>query len=146
MGSIYYHGTTEANPRTILKKGFKKGTYFTWDLHSALVMGGMWVFAVYFKDKDPTKSYWEYITPKLIKKNKILYLRKFDVECIYDNEDENIKLREIMLKENRGKDVILCKACSGRGQLNESQNLADGEEEIHHIKLMGVKYVAVLGV
>jgi hypothetical protein len=119
MGSIYYHGTTEENAQLILKKGFRKGTYFTWDLHSALVMGGMWVFAVYFEDKDPSK-YWEYIIPKPIKKDKILFLRKFDVECIYDNENEEIRTREINFKEYWGKDTVLCKLCQGKGQLNDA--------------------------
>ncbi len=58
--SVYYHGTTKENAETIQKQGFKKGTYFTWDLHSALVMGGMYVFGL-FDDKSPEKSYWEWI-------------------------------------------------------------------------------------
>ena len=76
MGSIYYHGTTEDNAQIILKKGFKKGTYFTWDLHSALVMGGMWVFAIYFEDKGPKK-----VIGNISHQSQ---LRKIEF-CIYEN-------------------------------------------------------------
>lgn len=119
MGSTYYHGTNARNAKLILKNGFKKGTHFTWDLHSALVMGGMWVFGVYFEDKDPS-SYWEYISREPIQKEKILYLRKFNVKCIYDNEDEHARIREINHQEYWSTDVVQCKKCRGSGQLNES--------------------------
>jgi len=137
MGSVYYHGTTEANALIISKKGFKKGTYFTWDLHSALVMGGMWVFGVYFEDKDPN-SYWEYITPKLINKNKILYLRKFDVQCIYDSEDEQAKIRDINAKEYWKQNVIQCKSCRGKGQLNEAPKYGGWKDPSYKIQVCEV--------
>ena len=119
MGSIYYHGTDEKTSKIILANGFKIGTYFTWDLHSALVMGGMWVFGVYFEDKNPS-DYWEWITDFLIMPDRILYLRKFEIKCVFDNDCENERIKEIFHKENYGHDIIVCKNCRGTGQMNES--------------------------
>jgi len=116
--SVYYHGTTKENAESILETGFKEGTYFTWDLHSALMMGGMYVFGIYFEDKDHTK-YWEWITPDPINKDKILYLRKFDVDCLYDNDKEANKIKHINHLEYFDRPVRFCWKCNGRGQLNE---------------------------
>lgn len=119
MGSIYYHGTNEENARSILKNGFKEGTYFTWDLHAALVMGGMWIFGIYLEDKSPEKSYWEWRNSEIIPPTKILYLRKFNIDCIYDNEKEKEKIKIIHHKERYGENIIHCKKCKGRGQTNK---------------------------
>lgn len=118
MGSIYYHGTNSKNAKKILKEGFKVGTYFTWDLHSALVMGGNHIFGVYFHNKD-IKDYWEWISNKIIISDKILYYRRFSVKSIYENEEEQEKLRRHFHIENNGKAIIHCKKCKGRGQLNK---------------------------
>lgn len=118
MGTVYYHGTSIEKAATILNEGFKEGTYFTWDLHSALVMGGMHIFAVYFLDKEIT-DYWEWISDKVISAEEILYYRVFSVECVYNND----KAREALIKrthiERHGEDAIHCVKCKGQGQLNE---------------------------
>ena len=118
-GSIYYHGTDEASAKEILRAGFKAGTYFTWDLHSALVMGGMWVFGVYFENKNPS-NYWEYISDTPINKERILYIRKFIIDCVYDNVVATDKLQIEFLKELHGNDMIFCTTCDGHGQLNKN--------------------------
>lgn len=115
--SIYYHGTNKPAAELILKNGFKAGTYFTWDLHSALTMGGQWVFGIFFEDKD-IKDYWEWMTPTPISTARISFLRKFTVECLYDNEAEQEKETFSWHKEYYG-DVIHCAWCKGRGQLNK---------------------------
>ena len=115
--SIYYHGTTKEKADTILKEGFNKGTYFTWDLHSALVMGGIYVFGISFDDKDHT-DYWEWITPDPIDKEKILYLRKFEVTCLYDNQEEDERIKHLNQVEYHGRPLLFCNKCKGRGQLN----------------------------
>ncbi len=116
--SIYYHGTNKRTADLILKEGFRIGTYFTWDLHSSLIMGGKWVFGVYFIDKDPSNSYWEFITPKLISREEILFLRKFDIKCIFDNELKNQEICLLNFKEDHGDNISLCDECKGKGQLN----------------------------
>lgn len=112
MGSIYYHGTNKKNAENIVKTGFRKGTYFTWDLHSALVMGGNYIFAIYFPDKEIT-DYWEWISNKVIPYKYVLYYRKFSIRLIYDNEKAQEKLRK---SYHKGKH---CKKCKGKGELEE---------------------------
>lgn len=118
MGTVYYHGTNKENADIILKEGFKEGTYFSWDLHSALAFGGMHILAVYFPDKE-IKDYWEWISDKIIPAEEILYYRIFTVECVYDNEDAREVLTKLNNIERRGEDVIHCTKCKGRGQLNK---------------------------
>lgn len=118
MGCVYYHGTDKKAAQEILKNGFKKETYFTWNLHSALSFGGMWVFGIYFDDKEK-EDYWEFITPKRISKSRILYFRKFTVRCLYDNDKEQERLRKIFHVERYGSHIKHCKKCKGLGQLNE---------------------------
>ncbi len=118
MGSVYYHGTSKENANIILKEGFKEATYFTWDLHSALVMGGIHIFAIYFPDKEII-DYWEWISDKVISAKEILYYRVFTVECIYDNEDAREAVTKLNHIKERGKDIIHCTKCKGHGQLNK---------------------------
>ena len=47
-----YHGTNEENSKSILKDGFREGTYFAYHLEDALTFGGQYVFLVEF---DETK-------------------------------------------------------------------------------------------
>jgi len=118
MGSIYYHGTNEKNAKIIQREGFKPGTYFTWDLHSALMMGGLYVFAIYLKDKD-ISDYWEWRNSEIIKPEKILYLRKFDIKCIYDNKIEKIRMKKLIVEMEYPEDIF-CENCEGKGQMNEA--------------------------
>ena len=124
--SIYYHGTDAHTATKILKDGFKAGTYFTWDLHSALGMGGLWVFGVFFDGMSPEKSYWELITPERMPPERILYLRKFTAMPIYDNEAAQEELRKTFNREAHGKDVIHCQNCKGRGQMNTPKLYSGG--------------------
>ena len=117
-GSTYYHGTNKKNANKILKTGFKPGTYFTWDLHSALTMGGKYVFGIYFSDKKPKKDYWEWRNIKTIGPQKILYLRKFQIQCLYDNQKEQEKMSFAWKKEYYGKNIVHCENCRGQGQIN----------------------------
>lgn len=119
MGSIYYHGTSEENAKLILKEGFKPYTYFTWNLHASLTMGGMWIFAIYFEDKSTEKDYWEWRNKEVILPDKIMWLRKFDIDLIYDNEKEQERVRFIWHKERNGDGIIHCENCKGMGQMNE---------------------------
>ena len=53
-----YHGTSEYNALLIQSEGFKKGTYFTPHLDSALVMGGEYVFAVWLENGEYDSLPW----------------------------------------------------------------------------------------
>ena len=120
MGCVYYHGTSKVNADYIKKYGFKMGTYFTWDLHSALVMGGRYVFGIYFENRN-RNDYWEWISDAVISPNEIIYLYRFDVKIIFDNENEHERIRKINHQEQYKYPVIHCEDCKGRGQLNSAR-------------------------
>ena len=120
MGSVYYHGTNKENAELILKQGFREWTHFTWDLHSALVMGGMYIFGIYFPDLDITQN-WQWRNPERIPPHQILYLRKFSIDCIYDNDITMGEVNRIFLQEQHG-GILFCEKCNGRGGLNKAPN------------------------
>lgn len=45
---ICYHGTTPANAKSILKEGFRAGSYFAYRVEDSLAYGGPYLFAVAF--------------------------------------------------------------------------------------------------
>ena len=51
---LAYHGTVEKNVTSIQHYGFRKGTYFAFQVEDALAFGGPCVFTVGFSD-DPLK-------------------------------------------------------------------------------------------
>lgn len=113
---IWYHGTTKQNAQSILKNGFKKHTYFTWDLAAALTMGGDYVFAVFFPGKD-TSTYWEIITTRKILPSKILHCYKFKSEEVFVNSKAILETGKIEeFKKIYGKNISLCKSCKGTGE------------------------------
>lgn len=84
MSVLWYHGTDSyLKYRSILKNGFKKGTYFTPGLDSAISMGGRYVFAIKsFSDS----SYWEIISERHIPREEILYARIYWFRLTYLNK------------------------------------------------------------
>jgi len=157
---IYYHGTTEENAKNILEKGFNKETYFTWDLHSALQMGGMWIFSIYFAHLDIKNGHWEYRCEENISPDRILYLRKFSIDCLYDNDEAQTAVRRDTVKElycashplNKvvAVDIIFCEYCKGLGQMNSpypySNSLKDKNYSIVVCpKCKGYGYLAMKG-
>ncbi len=51
---VAYHGTVEENVTSIQHYGFRKGTYFAFQVEDALEFGGPYVFTVGFSS-DPLK-------------------------------------------------------------------------------------------
>ena len=117
--SIWYHGTNKKFAEVILKKGFKKGAYFAKHLESSLVMGGKYIFWVWFKE-DPTK-YWEYISDRNISKKNILLLRRYSTGRLYQNKELVKKIRHSNHIEQYGKDSKFCKTCDGKGEFNNRE-------------------------
>lgn len=113
---IWYHGTNINVYKKILKEGFKKRTFFTNWMDTAIDQGGPYVFAVLFKDKPTT--YWEYVSPRKIPESRILWLRFFPYEQLYYSKDnENIQRYAMLKEDNPGKKI--CRNCKGRGQTEE---------------------------
>ena len=105
----WYHGTTKEASEIILKEGFRAGTYFSKEMASSLVMGGDYVFWVWFNE-DPTKC-WEYICPEPIGKDQIT------PKVLYHSEEVERRVRKQHHEEDYGKDSIFCTHCDGLGQM-----------------------------
>jgi hypothetical protein len=117
--SIWFHGTTKKCADKILKEGFNAGTNFARHLEDSLVMGGRYIFWVFF-EKDPTKC-WEYICDKWIGPENILLLRRYDVERIYQNDKLAEKIRLRNLVEYNGENIELCRVCRGKGEIDDRE-------------------------
>ncbi len=80
----FYHGTTKANAKIIEKEGFKRGTFFSTHLESAVGFGGRYVFEVSMKlDFKPT--YWEYVSERRIPARQIIRLCIVDRKILFHN-------------------------------------------------------------
>lgn len=92
-----YHGTIKENADQILKNGFKKYSYFTPYLSTALSYGGEYIFIISdnnITDKDLGDGKWEFIYDKEIKPDDIIALVHYDkVDLIYYNIDILSKLK-----------------------------------------------------
>lgn len=81
--TIFYHGTTEENAQSILKEGFRIGTWFAAHLEDALAFGGPYVFRVRI---DYETSTWQFHTLIPIEKESIQSLVFYNPKEIYTNE------------------------------------------------------------
>jgi len=123
--SIRFHGTTKENAETILKNGFRPRTYFAQHLEDSLVMGGNYIFWVWLPEAEKG---WEYISNKRILPNRILTLRKFNVQKIYFSDKVNRLVKRQFFKEQHGK-FKFCTKCDGRGQLEKRDLLERGTKK-----------------
>ena len=94
MSQICYHGTdSQEKADSILAAGFNEYTHFSDHLESAIAFGGLWIFEVIFE--DPPKS-WQFVIWYRIPPERIISLKKYDVETI----QENNKLRQQVFESN----------------------------------------------
>lgn len=110
-----YHGTNQSNAMSIMESGFRKGTYFTPFLDSALVFGGEYVFAVWVKgDKFPgfgEGDFWQVRISEDMSRDRIVSLVHYNVEMLYVNGDFNVR-------ENWQREP--CRVCGGRGEIHRN--------------------------
>ena len=93
---ICYHGTNKRNAGLIMKKGFKKWTYFARHLEDAIGYGGRHVFEVAFDDEADGLG-WQFMIRKALSPDKIISLQYFPKpRSIFGNE----KLREDVFESN----------------------------------------------
>jgi hypothetical protein len=94
---ICYHGTTAANAKSILREGFKPGTWFARHLEDAIGFGGGHVFEVAFP-KHTLLAYdkrrgaddsWQFTEGRRISPKRIVGRSVYKVTSTY----ENVKLR-----------------------------------------------------
>ncbi len=82
---ICYHGTNKENAQSILKEGFRPGTYFTWHLEDAIEKGGNYVFEVAFDDPP---NHWQFaFTDKSVEPDRIVSHTVYQRERKVNNEE-----------------------------------------------------------
>ena len=96
MKKIYFHGTNRKNAKSILKNGFRKGTFFADHLEDALCYGGRNIFevAIDFKFRKgcrPADFSWQVSCANLIKKESIVSYKIYSVQN-YERRKENKSL------------------------------------------------------
>ena len=102
-----YHGTNKINAMSILKTGFKAGTYFSPYLGTALNQGGEYVFEVWL-DEELDKDCWQFQIEEDWPISRIAALVHYSAELLYVND--NVNVRESWQKET-------CEACNGAGEI-----------------------------
>jgi hypothetical protein len=125
LPTFMYHGTTKEATLSILQNGFRPNSYFTIYMDSALVMGGLYLFKIWFhKNEHPNRGKnWQYVSPIAVPKERIVWLRNFSQEIIYKNEPAEIEAK----KECHSKlypNKEFCDNCQGLGQLEKYDEFA----------------------
>jgi hypothetical protein len=95
---ICYHGTNEENAASILKTGFRYGSWFAASLQDALAFGGPHVFLVAFDFDEPPRN-WQFMHDGEIAVDRIVEYSIFDKKTVYDNQP----LRHTILEANLSK-------------------------------------------
>ena len=89
---IAFHGTNKKSAiRNILKKGFKRGTYFAYEIENAVEFGGDYIFIVRFSD-DSTKWHgapdrWQFHLGEVVSPNSIL--AHFSLKSVINRQVEH---------------------------------------------------------
>ena len=81
---ICYHGTNEENAKSILKEGFRYGTWFAANLQDALAFGGPHIFRVAF-DFDEAPD-WQFYVSQVISADRIVEYSIYEKRVIVSNE------------------------------------------------------------
>ena len=120
--SIWFHGTTKENYESILKNGFKPGTFFAQHLEDSIHMGGDVAFEVIFYEK-PTE-YWEYICSETIPPNRIRTVIDYSPNVLYHSTKADKEIRIIHISEDYDDMVKICEECDGKGKYEQYGPLA----------------------
>ncbi len=104
-----YHGTNQENSISILRTGFKSGTYFSPYLDSALLYGGEYVFSVWI-DKELDKECWQFQIDEDWGADKIVSLVHYNAETLYVNKSF----------DNKHYQESTCPYCDGYGEFYRS--------------------------
>ena len=95
MFKIWYHGTNEANARSILKTGLKENSYLAAHLEDALAFGGPHVFE-FALDEYKISMYhgWQIKTKVVLPSDNIVAYTVFTKKITIDNPDLRLKIFE----------------------------------------------------
>ena len=87
---ICYHGTNKEAAESILKEGFRAGTWFAANLQDALGFGGKHIFRVVFPFKEAPN--WQFIADEVIFPDRITNYTIYQEEVIMNNEELRKKI------------------------------------------------------
>ncbi len=84
---FWYHGTSKENADSILKSGFRAGTYFAKHLEDAVGYGGPYVFEVvlYFPGENPP---WQHKSGDPVPSDQIFSLKRYDTETLWSDSSD----------------------------------------------------------
>lgn len=83
---IVYHGTSYKSSKSILKEGFREGTYFAKYLEDALGYGGKYIFEVAYQYNKIPKKNWQFICEEKISPEFIVRLTKYEPSKIIKDD------------------------------------------------------------
>ena len=92
---ICYHGTKKVAARSIMKEGFREGTYFARHLEDAVGFGGYHVFEVCFQ-ADLLHDNWQFCAWEVVPPDRIISYRVYRRTVEYENGD----LRNTIFESN----------------------------------------------
>lgn len=95
MSVICYHGTKVNKCVSILRDGFRPGSYFALHLEDALEFGGSVVFRVIFDDAAHRND-WQFFIYETVPPDRIIAITEYVVHKVYGNP----KLQEQVFQSN----------------------------------------------
>lgn len=93
---ICFHGTSRANAKAIMLRGFRENTYFAKHLEDALEFGGSWVFQVCFNEGMLPPGCWQFRITDGMPCSQIVRLTHY---CKIRTKYENTTLLEAVFAE-----------------------------------------------
>ena len=90
---IYWHGTpSKKNVESILKNGFKPGTWFAKHLEDAIEFGGKYIFTVTVEWQGENAHDWQICSANKITPDHILRVEKIESVVLYENKEALLRL------------------------------------------------------
>lgn len=91
---LCYHGTDRKGLDGIMDTGFKKGSYFAYNLEDAIGYGGQYVLSVWFdlegfNGGDPDSEIWQFRCFEKIDHERIQKVVKYESTVVYEKEVES---------------------------------------------------------
>jgi hypothetical protein len=119
--SIWYHGTDEKAAASIIKTGFRVGTYFGEALQDALTFGGEHVFEVELDDSKINKGAhpeddWQLHTLEHIPADRIVGYKVYAVEKRFENQELRSQLATKSLAAAKERQVYSIPSPARKGE------------------------------
>jgi len=85
---IVFHGTKRLQAKSILKEGFRAGTYFATHLEDPLAFGGNYVFEVAYPSEKIAEGAWQFVINQRLSPENIVKLVHYrTTEILFENKE-----------------------------------------------------------